>query len=236
MIQEIKSELYGMREEKYKAFSEKLMPGADNVLGVRLPQLRKLAKKIAKQDFREYLTEAEETMHEELMLKGLVIGYAKMEDEERIRWLDEFVPKMSNWAVCDSCCMGYSFMKKNREFWFSYLRKFWESDREFEIRFAVVSFLAHFADQKEYLERIFTVLDSIDHEGYYVKMAVAWAVSVFFVSFPKETEEFLKNNHFDAFTQNKSIQKIWESYRVSKEDKERIRSYSVPKSRENREK
>ena len=96
-----------------------------------------------------------------------------------------------------------------------------KSQEEFEIRFALVSMLDHFITE-EYKDRIFQAVESVHHDGYYVKMAAAWLVSVLYVKFPNETEAFLQKNTLDDFTHNKSIQKIRESYRVSKEDKERL--------------
>ncbi|OUP50907.1 DNA alkylation repair protein [Lachnoclostridium sp. An181] len=224
MIQEVKKQLYELADTEYREFNKKLMPGTENVLGVRLPVLRKIAKELAKGDYRLYLSEADETTHEETMLQGLVIGYAKMDMEERMEYLKNFIPKITNWAVCDSCCMGYHFMEKDREAWFSFLKDYWGSGKEFEIRFAVVALFSHFADQ-EYVQRIFQIFNSVQNEGYYVRMAVAWAISVFYVKFKEETEEFLENNHLDTFTQNKAVQKIRESYRVSKEEKEQIKKF-----------
>ncbi len=224
MIQEVKKQLYELADTEYREFNKKLMPGTENVLGVRLPVLRKIAKELAKGDYRLYLSEADETTHEETMLQGLVIGYAKMDMEERMEYLKNFIPKITNWAVCDSCCMGYHFMEKDREAWFSFLKDYWGSGKEFEIRFAVVALFSHFADQ-EYVQRIFQIFNSVQNEGYYVRMAVAWAISVFYVKFKEETEEFLENNHLDTFTQNKAVQKIRESYRVSKEEKEKIKKF-----------
>ncbi len=107
MTDEIREKLYGLAEEDYKEFNRKLLPGVERVIGVRLPAMRKFAKELAKEDFRSYLEEAREkitadSIHEEIMLQGLVIAYAKMEREERRKYLDEFVPKIQNWAVCDS--------------------------------------------------------------------------------------------------------------------------------------
>lgn len=224
MIKDVKRQLQELAEEDFREFNKKLMPGTENVLGVRLPVLRKIARSLAKDDFRLYLSGAEGDTHEELMLQGLVIGYANMEDAERMLHLRQFIPKINNWAICDSCCMGYSFMEKDRGTWFPFLREYWKSEREFEIRFAVVALFSHFAEE-EYVEQIFQIFSSIQHEGYYVKMAVAWAISVFYIKFKEQTEQFLMENGLDAFTQNKAIQKIRESYRVSKEDKEDVKKF-----------
>lgn len=217
-------------DEKYKEFNASLIPGEENrMLGVRMPLLRDIARKIAKENWKDYLQEvkkaeqSKEAYHEELLLHGIVIGYVKCDEKERQELLDGFVPFIQNWAVCDSSCMTYKFMAKDANVWYPYVEKYLASDREYEIRFGVVCLLDHFVTE-EYIDRILGWMGKIRHEGYYVKMAVAWAVSVCFVKYPEKTKEFLKGNHMDDFTHNKSIQKIRESFRVSKEDKEWVKT------------
>lgn len=228
VIEEVREQLFQLAEEDYKKFNQKLLPGIDRVLGVRVPDLKRLAKTLAKNDAISYLDAAAEKLttdafHEELQLQGLVIGYAKIDPEERVRYLDEFVPKIQSWAVCDTCVMNMKFMEKDRSFWYSYIRKYEGSREEYELRFLVVSLLAHFITE-DYIDDILVLFDRIRHDGYYVKMAIAWAVSVCYVKFPEKTRAFLEENSMDDFTQNKSIQKIRESYRVSKEEKDALRS------------
>ena len=223
MIKEIREELDQLGEESYKQFNQKLIPGTDHVIGVRMPALRKLAKGIAKTDSKQYLEEAqteidERSAHEEIMLYGLVLGYAKMSTEQRMQALDMFVPKIHNWAVCDCCSNTYKFMEKYQEESFAYLETYLHSQREYELRFGIVSLLDHFINDS-YIDRVLSICEHTRHEGYYVKMAVAWAVSVCYVKFPIQTKRLLLANEMDDFTHNKAIQKIRESYRVSREEK-----------------
>ena len=102
-----------------------------------------------------------------------------------------------------------------------FLQPYLKSKNEFEVRFAIVSLLDHFINDI-YLEQLFQVIDEIKHEGYYVKMAIAWAVSICYIKYPQETGNYLKQDTLDDFTHNKAIQKIRESYRVSKEEKENL--------------
>ena len=122
MIENIRMRLEQLSEEDYKKFNENLLPGTKHVLGVRMPKLRALAKEIAKGDFRAYLNEAYEKIsadkgsyHEEIMLEGLVIAYAKMELKERFFYLDRFVPKIHNWAVCDCSATPINSWKSIRK-------------------------------------------------------------------------------------------------------------------------
>lgn len=223
---EIRTLLEESVDAKYKDFNSSLVPGEHIImLGVRVPKLREIAKGLAKERGLEYIRavsemeEKGEACHEELLLHGMIIGYLKCGNEERMKLLDEFVPVINNWAVCDSSCMTYKFMKKDTEEWYHYLLKHIDSKREYEIRFAVVSMLDHFVTE-DFIDRVLAELERIHHEGYYVKMAVAWAVSVCYVKFPEKTGVLLQGGKLDDFTQNKSIQKIRESFRVGKAEKE----------------
>ena len=161
MIEEITAKLYDLTEEDFRVFNSKLLPGVTRILGVRLPAMRKLAKKTAKGDFRSYLEEAHEkitadSIHEEIMMQGLVIGYAKMERDEYRKYLDEFVPKISNWSVCDSCVNGFKFMRNDPEYWFDYLKIYRDSKEEFELRFMIVAMMNHFVDE-DHIDEILSI-------------------------------------------------------------------------------
>lgn len=226
MIEEITAKLYDLTEEDFRVFNSKLLPGVTRILGVRLPAMRKLAKKTAKGDFRSYLEEAHEkitadSIHEEIMMQGLVIGYAKMERDEYRKYLDEFVPKISNWSVCDSCVNGFKFMRNDPEYWFDYLKIYRDSKEEFELRFMIVAMMNHFVDE-DHIDEILSICNEIHHDGYYVKMAVAWTLQVCYVKFPEKTSRLLENNGMDDFTHNKAIQKIRESYQVMREEKDEL--------------
>ena len=227
MVQEIREQLFQLSEESYKDFNRNIVPGEERMLGVRLPALRKLARETAKISGREYLDEAAEAMgpdslHEEIMLYGMVLGYVKMEKEERAERLDRFVPLIRNWAICDSCVTGYKFMEKEPDYWFDYLKRYETSDKEFDLRFMIISMLSHFIDDR-HIDEVLRLCGSIRNDGYYTKMGVAWTVSVCYVKYPEKTRKLLESGVMDEFTHNKSIQKIRESYRVSREEKEELK-------------
>lgn len=226
-VEKIRKRLYELAEADYKDFNKKLLPGVEKIMGIRLPAMRSLAKETAKGDFRAYLDEAGEkitldSIHEEIMIQGLVIGYAKMDREERKARLNEFVPKIQNWAVCDSCATGYKFMEKEPEYWFNYLKVYRDSKEEFELRFMIVAMMSHFVNE-EHIDEILKICEKTRHEGYYTKMGAAWALQVCYVKFPGKTRALLEHNEMDDFTHNKAIQKIRESYRVSREEKEALK-------------
>lgn len=222
-MDEIQSKLFELADEEYKKFHTSLCPGTNNMIGIRVPKLRALAKEIVEQDWRNYLKNVKDDYYEETMLQGMVIGLAKMELLERLEYIKKFVPKINNWAVCDVTCAGFKFAKKYpKEVW-EFLKPYLKSDKEFEIRFGVVMLLDFYITE-EYISQVLNILNEISHEGYYVKMAVAWAISICYIKFPEETFKLLKKNNLDTFTYNKALQKVIESYRVTKEEKEKIRA------------
>ncbi|MFL1673387.1 DNA alkylation repair protein [Paenibacillus dendritiformis] len=219
----IRAQIMALADEKYRQFSASLIPNINNVVGVRLPELRKLARNIAKGDWRAYLAQADSDYFEEVMLQGMVIGGAKADVEEILHHVAAFVPKIDNWSVCDSFCSGLKIASSHQERVWEFIQPYLESDQEYDIRFSVVMLLNYFIDEP-YIHRVLERLDRIKHEGYYVKMAVAWAVSICFVKLPDITMEYLRSNSLDDFTYNKALQKIAESYRVAPETKALIRS------------
>ncbi|HBJ2611902.1 TPA: DNA alkylation repair protein [Clostridium botulinum] len=223
MNKTIREQIFELADEKYQKFSSSLLPNTDNILGVRLPQLRKLAKAIAKDDWREFMANYDSKYFEEIMLQGLVLGYVKADIEEILQYVADFIPKIDNWSVCDSFCAGLKFTKNNMERVWNFIQPFLSSNKEFEVRFGVVMLLDFYINDK-YIDEVIKFLDAIKHPGYYAKMAVAWTISICYIKFPKQTMEYLKNNTLDDFTYNKSLQKITESLRVDKETKIIIKS------------
>lgn len=219
----IRNKLFELGDEKYQKFQSALIPGQDRLIGVRLPQLRELAKEIAKGDWRDYLDHARDEYYEEIMLQGLVIGYAKASPDEILEYTARFIPKIDNWGVCDSFCTGWKLSKKQPDMVWNFIQPYLQSDREFDLRFAVIMLLAYYITE-QYIDEVLSSLDRIRHDGYYVKMGVAWAVSVCYVKFPEKTMDYLKRCSLDDFTFNKSLQKILESFRVDQESKALIRA------------
>lgn len=207
----------------YREFHSRLVPGKENILGVRLPILRKMAREIGKNDWQEWFESAEDFYYEETMLRGLVAATAKLTLEERLLRIRQFVPYMDNWAVCDSVCNSLKDAQKYPEVYWEFLTPYFTSEKEYDTRFGAVMLLSHFV-KREYLEESIRRLESINHEGYYAKMAVAWAISVYFAAFPEEMYKYLVYDHdLDEFTYKKSLQKILESYRVTGDMKNKIR-------------
>ena len=202
----------------YKAFYEKLVPGVHNVRGVRSPIIKQIAKEIVKEDYDSFLEERSFDYYEEKILYGLVIGNLKLPFEKVAKHIIEFIPVIDNWAVCDSFCASLKITIKNKDAMWRLLERYFNSNEEYELRFAVVMLMDYYIEPL-YIDRVLVVLADVNHNGYYVKMSVAWAVSTAFVKEREKTLKFICSDSLDSWTRNKSLQKIRESYRVSNEDK-----------------
>ena len=200
-------------------FIQVYVHGIDNILGVRVPILRDYAKKLAKEyEIHDLLTYIDNEYYEEIMLQGMLIGLENDKDKNKVKNKDirnikhilkdieEFVPKIDNWAVCDGFCTGLKITKKHKKEMWDFLQKYVTSDKEFEIRFGIVMILDYYITE-EYLEKDFSIFDDIKSDQYYVQMAVAWAISICLIKFYDKTIEYLKHAKIDKFTYNKALQK-----------------------------
>lgn len=223
----VREHLLALSVNSNKEFAEKLNPGVDNVLGLRLPDMRKLAVQIAKSDWKAYLATAPSFYMEERMLQGLVLGYVKPDDdiESYLSYVTRFVKIINSWSVCDSFKFAGTgkYLSVHSDRIWEYLKPFILSEKEYEIRFGVVMTMKYFIDES-HIDELFGFYDNITHDAYYVKMAVAWAISFCFVAYPEKTMEYLKRAKLDDFTYNKAIQKAIESYRVDEAMKVKLRS------------
>ncbi|MDR0198397.1 MAG: DNA alkylation repair protein [Methanomassiliicoccaceae archaeon] len=220
---EIRKRLLGNAEDGYKKFSDVItVPGDHPIVGIRMPVIKQFAKDICKGDWASYLNETDDEYHEDLLLRGFIISYARTDLDERFRMIRSFVPKMDNWAVCDSFSMSFKISKRDADAFWNFVIPFLDTGEEFQIRFAVVMMLAHFVDE-EHINDVIGYMDSIKHPAYYVKMGVAWCIADCFIKFPEITMSYLKDNALDDFTFNKALSKITDSFRVSDDAKNDIR-------------
>lgn len=210
---DVRKELFDNQDIEYRDFHSKLMPTVDKdrIIGVRIPVLRKIGKKLESNNF-------DWNYYEEVMLHGFYIGYAKLSFDERLALLDEFVPMIDNWAVCDCSCSTYKFINKNKRDFFEYLQKYLNSKSEYEIRFAIVILMDYYIDD-EYIEFAVDYLKNIKGDMYYVNMAAAWALSVAFVKYRDMVMPLLENKSLTKEIHNMTISKIRDSFRVDKETK-----------------
>lgn len=225
-LEKIRRILLENSDEKYRKFSSSLLPKTDNLLGVRIPFLRKFAKDIAKTCAEEFLREKNCEYFEETMLQGMVIGLVKTDIAQRFELIKNFLPKIKNWSVCDCFCCSLKFTKDNRKEVLEFLKPYIKSENEYEVRFAAVMLLDYFVNE-EYIDTTLALLNEFTHEAYYAKMAVAWAISICYINYPDKTFEFLKRTKISPWVFNKSIQKITESIKIGKNLKDKARALRI---------
>jgi len=208
-------------DEKYREFHSRLCPNINNILGVRVPILRKIAKDISKKEWQQVIENIKNESYEETLIEGLIIGYVKIPAENKLELVRKFVPKIDNWCTCDVFCSNIK-IKEDKILW-DFLSDYLKSNKEFELRFVIVMYLDYFLTD-EYIEKVLENIDKIKCDKYYVQMAIAWLVSVAYVKQKEITKNYLLKNKLDIFTYNKALQKIIESNRVTKEEKEKIKN------------
>lgn len=225
---EVEDELLKLADKKYLEFNKSLKLGNDESIkqiGVRMPILRKYSKKLSKEYELEYLlNNINENYYEEIMLKGLLIGeYKKLAWKDVKKYIKYYVPKITDWGLCDMFCCSLKISQKYlKEIW-ELLNEYLKSNNEFEVRFALVMILNYYIND-DYIDKIYEIINSICLDKYYVKMANAWLISYCVIEYYDKTLNFLRNNSkIDKWTYNKGIQKSIESFRLTEEQKEVLR-------------
>ena len=228
-VLDIRERLKSMAEEEYRVFSSRLLPGKKNILGVRLPALRSLAKTMARGDWQTYILWNEKKYFEEYMLHGMILGYAKMDFDTLLVYITQLLPCIDNWSVCDSFCAGLKAFEKNLALGFEFLRPLAGSKKEYEARFAFVMYLDHYKSSP-YIHEILKAATQLKAKEYYARMSVAWMLSKYYVNYLEEVTALLEDSLLDEFTHNMTISKICDSTVVSREDKaivKRLRRQSL---------
>ena len=218
----IKERLLKEADETYKNFNQKLIPNINNILGVRVPTLRKISKEIYKNNWHEFLRQKPQYF-EETMLQAMVIGLINDDPILILGYIESFIPKIDNWAICDCFCSSLKFTKNNKELVWDFLQKYLTSNKEYEIRFVLVMLLNYYIEEK-CLNKIFKIIEGFQYQDYYAFMGAAWLISICYIKYPEETIKYLLNSNIDTKTYNKSIQKIIESNKIDKITKEKLKT------------
>ena len=218
----IQKELFSLQDKEYMKFLSKLTPNVseDTIIGVRIPEIRKLAKKLVKNnEYEDFLKELPHKYYDENLLHGAIISESK-DFEKCIKLLDNFLPFVDNWAVCDT--ISPKIFKKYKKELIEKIKEWSQSDKTYTCRFGVEMLMTHFLDEdfkKEYLE----VVADIHSEEYYVKMVVAWFFATALAKQWDYAVIYLEDNRLDVWVHNKTIQKARESLRISLEKKEYLK-------------
>ena len=211
--------LFEIRDVKYRDFHSNLGVG-NNVIGIRTPILKSIAKDISKGNYIEFLELLREDYYEEVTLYGLIVCNIK-DFDVNIKHLNIYSNRINNWASCDLFCSSYKIVNKYKDYYFKYINDNISSDNLWIRRMCFVLIIFYYIEDK-YFDDIFMLCDKYNINEYYVQMAVAWLISICFIKYRDRTLEYIKNNKLDNFTHNKAIQKIRESYRVDSRDKDSL--------------
>lgn len=209
--------------ETYAAFNKRIVNTKMPVIGVRVPDLRRLARELAPDmsaaDISKLLT-VQNKSFDYVLLCGLLITHARLDDQMAIDLTKQYLPCVDSWAHIDV------FVEKKRRFasevWWDFALECLQSEAEFTVRYGVISLMTNFLDETR-IDQVFAVLRNVKHDGYYVKMALAWLYATAAVHFFELTLAELENEHIDAWTRNKAYQKMRESRRFTPKEQRIIR-------------
>ena len=221
-MKKITNKLFELQDKEYGEFQAKLTPGIEKsqIIGVRVPVVRKLAKEYIKdEESQDFLNTLPHQYYDENMLHGLLISEIK-DYEKCIELVDKFLPFVDNWAVCD--IMSPKIFKKNRDKLIIKIKEWIKSEHTYTCRFGIEMIMSHYLDEdfkEEYLEMV----SKIHSEEYYVQMVIAWLFATALAKQWDATIPYIENQKLDKWIHNKTIQKARESYRITDEQKEYLK-------------
>ena len=223
MKEEIQRRLFELQDEKYRLFQAKLMPGValERIIGVRTPELRKLAKELAKRaDIEEFLQDLPHQYYDENNLHGFIISECK-DYEKTVKYVDDILPYVDNWATCD--LLSPKVFKKNRKQLEGEALRWLSSDKTYTVRFGIGMIMSHYLEEDYdsiWLERVALIRS----EEYYINMMIAWFFATALAKQWEDTVKYLEQQRLDTWVHKKTIQKAVESYRITEEQKTYLRS------------
>ena len=219
-------ELFALQDSSYGDFQAKLTPGIprEKFIGVRVPEVRKLAKKLAKEtETASFLEDLPHKYYDENMLHALLLS--EMKDYEAcVAAVDRFLPYVDNWAVCD--ILSPKIFRRNKPALLKKIREWSASEKTYTCRFGIEMLMSHFLDddfKPEYLE----IPAAVRSEEYYVRMMVAWFFATALAKQWDAAVKYVEEGRLDTWTHNKTIQKARESFRITPEQKEYLNTLKV---------
>lgn len=226
MVNEIETRLFEAQDTAYRDFHAKLVPGVDKarIIGVRTPELRKLAKEYAKHpDVEQFLNKLPHNYYDENNLHGFIICACKDYDRT-MQYLDSFLPYVDNWATCD--LLSPKAFAKHHERLAQDIERWLSSDALYTVRFGIEMIMTHFLDDdfdEKWLERV----AEIRSDEYYLNMMIAWFFATALAKQYDAALAYIEKKRMDKWTHNKTIQKAIESYRITDEQKQYLRSLKI---------
>ena len=192
--------------------------------GVSVPDLRQLARKIARQDYMILQNETLLETFELRLLHAFVLGYARDTLPNLLQHFAQFIPYVNDWAICDSLCQNFTIARIYPQQVWDFLIPYSRAQQEFEIRIVAIMLLSHYLND-EYLDLVLRVLDSLKAEKYYAQMGVAWALATICAKYPAQCLLYLQSpNNLNHTTFRMAVRKICESFRVSEIIKQKVKN------------
>ena len=228
IIDEIREELHKHQDLKYRDLQIKILPSVkpEAIIGVRTPELRKYAKQLSKrEDIQEFLDDLPHKFFDEDQLHAYILS--EMKDYEKcIGRLEIFLPHVNNWATTDQ--MSPKVFKKHRAELLKHINKWIKSKKPYTIRYGIGMLMEHFLEEDFDIKYPETVA-SVRSEEYYVNMMIAWYFATALAKQWDDIIPFIEGKKLDSWTHNKAIQKSVESYRITKEQKEYLKTLKIKK-------
>lgn len=221
-MENITDKLFSLQDKKYQEMQYKIIPNIDNstIIGVRTPELRKLAKEIVKEDYKSFLEELPHKYFEENQLHAFIISEIKDYDE-CINYINKFLPYIDNWETCDTLIP--KVFKKNTDKLIIEVKKWIKSKEPYTIRYSVGTLMRFYLND-EFKEEYLNIVSKIKSNEYYVNMMIAWYYATALAKQYDSTIKYIESNKLDTWVHNKTIQKAIESYRITDKQKEYLRS------------
>lgn len=219
---ELKSALAGLADDEYREFVMKICPSERPFLGVRVPQIREIARQVPALEISEFL-KVQPVGYEEVLAREFLI--ARLPYDEMMQWFDSQVDCIDDWSTCDTFCSAVGkVVKKNRAAFFDAKMDDLLSDsREFAVRVGLVLLKVAYINE-DYLQVIFDRVSGLaSREEYYIRMGIAWLLCDCFIKYPTATTSYMLSSKLPKWTYNKTISKICDSYRVDAETKDLLR-------------
>lgn len=220
---DIQKELFKLQDLKYKEFEAMLIPNVntDLIIGIKAPALRAFSKTIKDKDL--FLKSLPHKYLEENTLHAYIISNEN-DFEKCIKELDEFLPFIDNWATCDS--LRPKVFKKNKEKILVYIKKWLKSSYVYEVRFAIEMLMVHFLDV-DFDEEYSKLVSKIKSDEYYINMMVSWYFATALSKQWESTVPYLESKKLSKWVHNKTIQKAVESFRITKSQKEYLKTLKI---------
>ena len=228
VIDDIRDDLFELQDLKYRDFQGGLIPtvGPEYFVGVRTPDLRKLAKKYAaRDDIGVFLDELPHKYFDENQVHAFIISGMK-DYGECVESVNTFLPYVDNWATCDQ--MSPRVFKKHHDELLGEIRAWLESNRPYTVRFGVKMLMEHYLDE-DFDVAYPEMVAAVRSDEYYVNMMRAWYFATALAKQYDSVVPFIEERRLDAWTHNKAIQKAVESFRITPEQKEYLKTLKVRK-------